>query len=82
MLTATSHSEVERRLGRLLRHNRRLLDLVVLETVVKIRTAIRDGDPNYAVQLWNSLEIEEQNDLWIRESRGSIIPKVEQAILK
>lgn len=68
--------------ARLLRHNARLLDLSVLETIVTIRKAIKDGDNEYATQLWNELSIDEQIDLWVRESKGGIIPKQEQEILK
>jgi len=80
--SAIYESKEGRAYARLMRHNARLLDLDVLETVVAIRQAIRNEDNDYAVQLWNELSIEEQIDLWIRESKGSIIPKSEQEILK
>jgi len=67
---------------RLLRHNKRLLDLPTLETVVAVRVALRDGDCDYAKQLWSELSIEERLDLYIRESKGSVIPKSEQEILE
>ena len=67
---------------RLLRHNKRLLDIDVLRSVLAIREAVENDDPGYAIQLWNELSIEEQIDLWIRESKGGVIPKSEQSILK
>ena len=73
---------VEKQLQRLLKHNKRLLDLPTLEQVVAVRVALRDGDEAFAKQLWNELSIEERLDLYIRESKGSVIPKDEQQILE
>ncbi len=84
-LTATNEGvnpAVEKQLKRLLKHNKRLTDLPTLETVVAVRVALRDGDSDYAKLLWNELSIEERLDLYIRESKGSIIPKSEQEILE
>lgn len=80
---AQFQTKEERQLYYLKRHNARLRDLVVLEQVVAIKDAIqRIDDVNYARQLWNELESNEQIDLWVRESKGGIFTKAEQEILK